>query len=187
MLADGWYACDDHRYGARDGVGDGRATALVGDADDVGLGHQLEQLAGQVLRGSDAGVTVGQGPGLCLGVLDQLADGIRRLRRVDDDHVRHGCDIDDRGEIAFRVERKLRIEETGTLLASGLIAGEAILGILLAVLAVSTIPSLTHLIAGADRFSWFSAWGGWLSLGGFTAVAYALIVIPARFRKVGNS
>jgi putative OPT family oligopeptide transporter len=79
-------------------------------------------------------------------------------------------------------DRKLRIDETGTLLASGLIAGEAILGILLAVLAVSTVPSLTKVLSGGDRFSWFPAWGGWLSLLGFAAVAWVLIRIPASTR-----
>jgi putative OPT family oligopeptide transporter len=79
--------------------------------------------------------------------------------------------------------RKARIEETGTLLASGLIAGEAILGILLAVLAVSAVPSLTSVVAGADHFAWFPQWGGWLSVGGFAAVAYVLIRIPAAGRR----
>ncbi len=79
-------------------------------------------------------------------------------------------------------ERKAKIEETGTLLASGFIAGEAILGILLAVLSVSTLPSLTQWIAGAPEFSWYPAWGGWLSLAGFAAIAWVLIRIPARSR-----
>ena len=80
-------------------------------------------------------------------------------------------------------ERKLKAEETGTLLASGLIAGEAILGIVLAVLAVAAIPSLTQLLAGARQFPWVPAWGGWLSLAGFASLAWVLIVIPARGRE----
>jgi OPT family oligopeptide transporter len=79
-------------------------------------------------------------------------------------------------------ERKAVIDEKGTLLASGLIAGEAILGILLAVLAVSSIPSLVHFLTGAEEFSWFGAAGGWLSLLGFAAVAWVLIGIPRRQR-----
>jgi putative OPT family oligopeptide transporter len=75
-------------------------------------------------------------------------------------------------------ERRAQVEETGTLLASGLIAGEAILGILLAVAAVASLPSLTHLVSGGDQFSWFPAWGGWLSLLGFASIAYVLIRIP---------
>jgi putative OPT family oligopeptide transporter len=79
-------------------------------------------------------------------------------------------------------ERKAMIDEKGTLLASGLIAGEAILGILLAVLAVSSIPSLVHFLTGAEQFSWFGAAGGWLSWLGFAAVAWVLIGIPGRQR-----
>jgi OPT family oligopeptide transporter len=69
-------------------------------------------------------------------------------------------------------EEKLVIEEKGTLLASGLIAGEAIVGILLAVVFLTGLPSIA-------TFSFFSAWGGWLSLLGFAAIAYVLIRIPA--------
>ncbi len=76
--------------------------------------------------------------------------------------------------------RKADIEEKGTLLASGLIAGEAILGILLAVAAVSSVPSLTHFLSGGTEFSWYASWGGWLSLVGFVAVAWVLIAIPLR-------
>ncbi len=69
-------------------------------------------------------------------------------------------------------EEKLIIEEKGTLLASGLIAGEAIVGILLAVVFLIGVPSIA-------TFSFVSAWGGWLSLIGFAAIAYVLIRIPA--------
>jgi OPT family oligopeptide transporter len=69
-------------------------------------------------------------------------------------------------------EQKVLIEERGTLLASGLIAGEAIVGILLAVVFLTGLPSLA-------TFSFAPAWGGWLSLIGFAAIAYVLIRIPA--------
>src|SRR5580704_13665590 len=69
-------------------------------------------------------------------------------------------------------EEKLIIEEKGTLLASGLIAGEAIVGILLAVVFLIGVPSIA-------TFSFVPAWGGWLSLLGFAAIAYVLIRIPA--------
>jgi hypothetical protein len=65
----------------------------------------------------------------------------------------------------------LRIEEKGTLLASGLIAGEAIIGILLAVLFVAGVPALATV-------PFYAAWGGWLSLVGFAAIAWVLIRIP---------
>jgi hypothetical protein len=69
-------------------------------------------------------------------------------------------------------EEKLIIEEKGTLLASGLIAGEAIVGILLAVVFLTGLPSIA-------TFSFYPAWGGWLSLVGFAAITYVLILIPA--------
>jgi putative OPT family oligopeptide transporter len=80
-------------------------------------------------------------------------------------------------------DRLASVEEKGTLVASGLIAGEAILGILLAVAAVSKVPSLTHLLSGATEFSWFGAMGGWLSLIGFAAVAWVLVAIPIRAKQ----
>lgn len=69
------------------------------------------------------------------------------------------------------IEQKLAIEEKGTLLASGLIAGEAIVGILLAVLFLTGVPAIA-------TFGFYPAWGGWLSLLGFVAIGYVLIRIP---------
>jgi len=80
----------------------------------------------------------------------------------------------------YSTEEKLRVEEKGTLLASGLIAGEAIVGILQAVMFVAGISSLTHVLTGRDELSFYPAWGGWLSLLGFAAVAYVLVRIPAK-------
>jgi OPT family oligopeptide transporter len=68
-------------------------------------------------------------------------------------------------------DKRLAFEEKGTLLASGLIAGEAIVGILLAVVFLTGIPALA-------TFSFYPAWGGWLSLLGFVAIGYVLIRIP---------
>ncbi len=68
-------------------------------------------------------------------------------------------------------EGKLRVEEKGTLLASGLIAGEAIIGILLAVVFLAGMPALS-------QFGFYNAWGGWLSIIGFASIAYVLIRIP---------
>ncbi len=70
-------------------------------------------------------------------------------------------------------EQKLLVEEKGTLIASGLIAGEAIVGILLAVLFLTGVPSIA-------TFRFTPAWGGWLSLIGFAALACVLIRIPAQ-------
>jgi putative OPT family oligopeptide transporter len=91
----------------------------------------------------------------------------------------------DRVSSRYTAERKLDVDEKGTLLASGLIAGEAILGIVLAALANGGVPSLTSLLTGADEFSWFPAWGGWLSIAAFAAIGYVLIGIPLRARNRG--
>lgn len=79
--------------------------------------------------------------------------------------------IVDRQASALSPERRARVEEKGTLLASGLIAGEAIVGILLAVVFLAGIPAIA-------TFGFFPVWGGWLSLIGFAGVAYVLIRIP---------
>lgn len=68
----------------------------------------------------------------------------------------------------------LKVEEKGTLVASGLIAGEAIVGILLAVAALR-LPELAP-------YAWFDAMGGWTSLIGFAAVGWALVKVPQRRR-----
>jgi putative OPT family oligopeptide transporter len=73
---------------------------------------------------------------------------------------------------------RAKYEERGTLLASGLIAGEAITGILLAVLFIQKIPSLTHILTGRDVFGFVAAWGARLSLIAFAVMVYALTAIP---------
>ena len=80
----------------------------------------------------------------------------------------------------YTPEEKLGVEEKGTLLASGMIAGEAIVGILQAVLFVTGISSITKLLTGADELSFFPAWGSWLSIIGFASIAYVLIRIPTK-------
>ncbi|MCZ2147112.1 MAG: oligopeptide transporter, OPT family [Bryobacterales bacterium] len=86
---------------------------------------------------------------------------------------------------AARPEHERRhIEEKGTLLASGLVSGEAIVGILLAVTYLAGVPSFTHMLVGKDTFDFYPAWGGWLSLIGFASLAYVLIVIPLRRRRL---
>jgi OPT family oligopeptide transporter len=79
--------------------------------------------------------------------------------------------VADRMAEKLNADKKLAFEEKGTLLASGLIAGEAIVGILLAVVFLTGIPALA-------TFSFYPAWGGWLSLIGFAGIAYVLIRIP---------
>jgi putative OPT family oligopeptide transporter len=75
---------------------------------------------------------------------------------------------------------KALAEERGTLLASGLIAGEAIVGILLAALFLAGVPSITRALTGADEFDFYPMLGGWLSLAAFAAIAYVLVRIPTK-------
>lgn len=80
-------------------------------------------------------------------------------------------------------------EGTGTLLASGFIAGEAITGIILAGLYIMMnaglpddlrIESLTQKLFGVAELPFKETYGGWLSLIIFAVVAYCLIWIPAK-------
>ncbi len=71
-------------------------------------------------------------------------------------------------------------EDRGTFIASGLIAGEAIVGILLAVVFLAGMPSFTRTLTGKDEFSWLATAGGWLSLAAFLSIAYALVRAPTR-------
>jgi putative OPT family oligopeptide transporter len=77
-------------------------------------------------------------------------------------------------------QERLRIEDRGSFVASGLIAGEAIMGIVLAGTFLAGIASFTFLLTGADELPFFPPLGGWLSLLGFAAIAYVLIRVPAR-------
>jgi uncharacterized oligopeptide transporter (OPT) family protein len=80
-------------------------------------------------------------------------------------------------------ESRLRVEDRGSFLASGLIAGEAIMGIVLAVTFLAGIPSFTRLFTGADQFAFVPALSGWLSLLAFAALAWVLIAVPLRHRR----
>lgn len=75
------------------------------------------------------------------------------------------------------------IEERGTLLASGLIAGEAIMGILLAVQFLAGVPPLLKLLTGHEALPGFDAWSGYTSLAVAVLLAWTLIRIPARPRR----
>jgi uncharacterized oligopeptide transporter (OPT) family protein len=83
----------------------------------------------------------------------------------------------------LNAEQQAKFEERGTLLASGFIAGEAITGILLAVLFIEGVPSLTHVVTGQDVFAFVANWGGSLSLGAFAILTYCLVQIPLRKLK----
>jgi uncharacterized oligopeptide transporter (OPT) family protein len=94
--------------------------------------------------------------------------------------IRHVVNIRTRG---LREEDKLRVDDRGSFLASGLIAGEAIMGILLAVTFLAGISSFTRLFTGSDTFGFIDPFGGWTSLLGYAAVAWILISVPLRTNR----
>lgn len=93
------------------------------------------------------------------------------------------------GAFKWIVERSMRkknysaqdyeaTENRGILVASGLIAGEAITGVLLAALVLLGIPSLTEWLTGKEQLAILSQAGGWLSLIIFGVVGAMLIGMP---------
>ncbi len=89
----------------------------------------------------------------------------------------------DRAMVNRGPREKQAAEDNGTFIASGLIAGEAIVGIVLAATFLAGVPSITRLLTGKDEFSWFATAGGWLSLAAFLGIGYALVRIPTRERS----
>ncbi len=99
--------------------------------------------------------------------------------------IRMGSDfiVEKRG---FTADRKVRVENTGTLLASGFIAGEALTGVLLAALVLAGVPSVTQLLIGQPEFPFLHTAGAWLSLIIFGTVVWGLIRIPLRVSARGD-
>ncbi len=71
---------------------------------------------------------------------------------------------------------RLKAEEVGTLIASGLIAGEAIAGILLAVTFLAGLPYIYKFQLGATIESW-------LSILTFLGLVYLMVGLPAKYAK----
>jgi hypothetical protein len=97
------------------------------------------------------------------GCLKRLADALARRRGV------AGEDFDN----------------SGSLVASGLIAGESITGVVFAgiVLAADRFKfefvSFTKLLFGVDQFAWVAgAAGAWTALGALAVIAWLLIALP---------
>lgn len=76
-----------------------------------------------------------------------------------------------------------RSENKGILLASGFVAGEALAGVLFAVLVGIGVPSLSQVVFGTADLPILHKAGGWLSLILFAAVGYCLVIMPLRNRK----
>lgn len=76
-----------------------------------------------------------------------------------------------------------RVESTGILLASGLIAGESLTGVMLAgvVLAREDFRSLTRTFFGVDEFAFVAGpAGAWTSLAVLALLVWVLVAIPLR-------
>lgn len=83
--------------------------------------------------------------------------------------------------LADRCGVRAEAEERGTLIASGLIAGEAVLGIGLAALALRPeLPSLARVLTGSDRLPVPGPLAATLSLTAFVLLACVLARPPAR-------
>jgi putative OPT family oligopeptide transporter len=85
-----------------------------------------------------------------------------------------------RARRALDAEASSRVENTGTLVASGLIAGESLMGVALSVFVLATDRgSLTELLFGGERFAWASGpAGAWMSLLPLAAIVWVLVRIP---------
>jgi putative OPT family oligopeptide transporter len=86
------------------------------------------------------------------------------------------------GRRPLTAEQAQAAQQRGVLIASGFIAGEAILGILLALLFVLTRQSVGELL-GLGPAALAKRWGGPLSVLVFATVAYGLIAVPLRAQK----
>jgi putative OPT family oligopeptide transporter len=87
----------------------------------------------------------------------------------------------------FTAEQKLASENRGTLVASGLIAGEALMAVTLAALYFALPPdppdgisSVATAWLGFDPTVFLSSWGGWFSLVLFAVVIWALVRVPTK-------
>jgi putative OPT family oligopeptide transporter len=83
-------------------------------------------------------------------------------------------------------DRQVALANIGTLLASGFIAGEALMGVALSGLVLVGLPSVTRIVTGHDELRLFGMAGGWLSILVFACVAYVLIRIPIRSAEKGE-
>ena len=77
----------------------------------------------------------------------------------------------------------------GSLVASGLIAGESLTGVAMAgvVLAFDGFRSITHTLFGVDQFAWVAGQGGaWTSLVVLAVIGWLLVALPLRKVRVAS-
>ena len=107
---------DVHHVGERQAdaageeIGEQRGRAAVRDRPDVDAGHGFEELRGEVLRGSRAGVRIGEHPGLRARQRDQLRQRLRRHAARHDQHVGGDEDLRDRRQVLDRIEAELLVQ-----------------------------------------------------------------------------
>ena len=88
-----------------------RTGAAIGHVLDVGLGEDLEQFAGEMMRGAGAGRAVIQLAGIGLQIVDELLERLGRdLVGIDDDHLRRPRDQRHRDEVLLDIVVELGIE-----------------------------------------------------------------------------
>jgi len=92
-----------------------------------------------------------------------------------------------RRRMRFTPEQSLASENRGTLIASGLIAGEALMAVALAALYFALPPdppggvsSVATAWLGLNPAGFLESWGGWLSLVLFAIVIWALVRVPTK-------
>lgn len=79
-------------------------------------------------------------------------------------------------------------DNTGVLLASGFIAGEALTGVFLAGLVLVGVDSIAGAWLGLDAGSISEGWlGGWLALGVFALVSLVLVRVPERVARASEA
>jgi len=88
----------------------------------------------------------------------------------------------------YAEEARVRVENTGTLVASGLIAGESLTGVLLAglVLTSSSFSSLGAMLGLPERAWVDGPLGAWLALVPLAALVWLLVRVPIRHATGGG-
>ena len=91
-------------------IGHHGRDAAIGHVLDVDARHGLEQFAGEMLRGADAGRAEGELAGLRARIGDELGHALHRQVGRHRQQVRRVDDLRDRREVLHRIERELLVE-----------------------------------------------------------------------------
>jgi endoglucanase len=102
-----WAVREHGLHMAGDNVADGKVVAAITDLPHRNAGLELEQLDGEARQCPAAVMREVDRVGLRVRQLDQLAHALDRHLRIDHEHERILRDVDDVGEIAFRLEREV--------------------------------------------------------------------------------